>query len=181
MDQIISLSAQIMTGDNLEHSNSKCNSPKTRSRSFHGANTMFLQSLETCLTSTIGTEYFYRYLHQNHCEELAFYLQIIQKFKAQSTEIERYGVVKEMTKSCIEMNGTFAINISYETRKKYLDDFKNLKSDWVNHHHISIPLDYFKDVEMEMRRLIVKTHWKKFVDSVQELHNSANVDHLIIE
>ena len=117
MDQIISLSAQIMTGENVDDLESP-NSTKARSKSFHGTNTEFLKSLETCLESTIGTEYFYRYLHQNHCEELAFYLQILQKFKAGTTEIQRYGVVKEMIKSCINMNGTFAINISYETRKK---------------------------------------------------------------
>ena len=46
--------------------------------------------------------------------------------------------------------------------------------------NIKIPINYFKNVEIEMRRLIVKSHWMKFVDSVGELHNSANVDDLSV-
>ena len=110
MDQIISLSAEIMTGNNVTRSN--------RARSFHGTSTSFLESLEICLKSEIGTEYFYRYLQQNHCEELAIYLQLLQKFKVQTTDKQRYVVVKEIINTCVSPKGLYAVNISYETRKK---------------------------------------------------------------
>ena len=62
-----------------------------------------------------------------------------------------------------------------------LKDFKKLQQEWLNQRRIEIPNDYFKEVEIEMRRLIIKNHWMKFVNSVGQLHNSANLEHLTID
>ena len=101
-------SVQIMTGNLTRHG----------IKSFHGSNTSFLDSLEVCLSSEIGTEYFYRYLQQHYCEELTIYLQLIEKFKNETTIKQRYIVVKDIINICIEPKGRYAINISYETRQK---------------------------------------------------------------
>ncbi len=79
MEEIITVAARIMTGDINENNKVL----KRRPTAFHGVNTVFLQSLEVCLTSEIGREYFYRNLNQNCCEELTVYLELLRKFKNQ--------------------------------------------------------------------------------------------------
>eukprot|EP01084_Bolivina_argentea_P001174 2152_1 len=196
MEEIITLAARIMTGDITENNNENNDNNnmhskitvnenhitnyqhyhRRRTTAFHGVNTIFLQSLEVCLESVIGREYFYRYLHQNWCSELTVYLELIQKFKSQKYDKQRYIVAKDLINECISTNSKFAINISYETRTDLLDSFHKLNDKWLTS---QMPIDYFKNVEIEVRRLIITNHWKQFVYSVGELHNSANIEYLL--
>mmetsp|Transcript_43355 Transcript_43355/g.69477 ORF Transcript_43355/g.69477 Transcript_43355/m.69477 type:complete len:410 (+) Transcript_43355:26-1255(+) len=168
MDTIIHETALIMTGQAIQRMNH-----------FHGQQTHFLQSLEVCLSSSIGTEYFYRYLQQCQCPEIRHYLELLQKFKSQCSDKQRYVVAKQMIHQCVSENGVFAINISYEARNKSATSFRELENHGMD--GLAVSADYFEEIEMEMRRLIIKNHWMPFVRSVQVLHNSANVEHLIVD
>eukprot|EP01083_Nonionella_stella_P035706 97375_1 len=166
MEQVITISARIMNDTLLSRQNSM-----RRLSSFHGVNTLFLESLEMCLASDIGTEYFHRYLESQCCHEVSEYLKLMQKFHKQRTDQERCMVAKEIVKCCVDANGEYAVNISYETRKNLMDKWHKLEDEWLS---LAIPTDYFEDVEMEMRRLIVKNHWMKFVEGVGSLRNSVS-------
>eukprot|EP01084_Bolivina_argentea_P137594 242332_1 len=165
MEQILLLSAHIMIQTNFTRVRRK-----TRLAFFRGSNTPCLESLEKCLLSNIGSEYFFRYLINNYCEELVIYLKCIQKFKNAISDKERYNIAIDLMETCIFPNSRFAINISYETRNSLLVNFEVLKK------NKSVSSNYFSDVEMEIRRLIIKNHWKRFVRSITVLHNSAISD-----
>ena len=127
------------------------------------------RSLEECLGSVIGREYFYRYLKQHCCPEITVYLELMNKFKNQYTDSQRYFVAKDIIKQCISTHGKFQLNISYKTRLNALNLFNALPS-----LNPEIPVEFFNDVEIEMRRLIVTNYWKKFLNGVLELSDSLN-------
>eukprot|EP01083_Nonionella_stella_P301409 1033820_1 len=163
MDQVILMCAKIMTQQNTMYKN------HLRVRSFHGANTDFLASLETCLASAIGREYFHSYLKNQSSHEISVYLQLMQKFKDQQSNQDRYVVAKELMQYCIVSDGDFAINVSYETRKNVLDKLHTLPT-------LPTGPDYFTEVEVEMRRLIIKNYWFQFVESIASMRNSVSFD-----
>eukprot|EP01084_Bolivina_argentea_P119604 212054_1 len=158
------IQVQIMTQKRFKRVNRK-----NRLKLFRGINTPFLRTLETCLSSNIGSEYFYRYLINNYCEELVMYLKLMEQFKNARSNTERYDIGIDLMDTCIISTSTYAINISYETRNCLLAVFNEVKEKQ------SISKNFFESVEMEMRRLIMKNHWKRFVHSIADLHNSVSV------
>lgn len=113
MDEIFTLAAQIMTGQDIKHS-SHLNDIVS---SFGTEHIVFLQSLDKCLGSNIGREYLYRYLSQTWCEELAIFLQSLHRFKTQICPKARFMIARNICKTSIQSYATFTINISYETRQ----------------------------------------------------------------
>ena len=59
----------------------------------------FLGSLEQCLKSSMGREYFYNYLQQTYCDEIAIYLQLIAKFHLQTSNKERFMIAREIVRT----------------------------------------------------------------------------------
>ena len=103
-----------MTGQDLKYS-SHLNDIAT---SFGNNNIQFLQSLDICLKSSIGNEYFTRFLQQTWCDEIAIFLQSISRFKKQLSNKQRFIVARDIIKISIKPSATFSINISYECRNK---------------------------------------------------------------
>eukprot|EP01083_Nonionella_stella_P157094 509574_1 len=71
MDEIFSLAAQVMTEQPLQHSAYLMNI----TQQFAGQEIPFLKNLNTCLKSTIGKEYLFRYLAQTWCDEIVIFLK----------------------------------------------------------------------------------------------------------
>ena len=114
IDQIFTLAARIMTGQDL---NEVSNSYHLADLQDEMKDLPFLQSLPVCLASNIGREYLYRYLQQTFCDEIAIFLQSLAKFKIQSSDKERFMIARDIVKNSIDPSATFAVNISFETRQ----------------------------------------------------------------
>eukprot|EP01084_Bolivina_argentea_P169505 293825_1 len=127
-DEIFTLAAQIMTGQDLKTSYHL----NDIAQSFENENITFLQSVDICLKSPIGTEYLSRYLQQTWCDEIALFLQSISKFKQQTNDKARFIVARDITKTSIKPTATFCINISYECRQKSLNNMRFLEETFVN-------------------------------------------------
>ena len=113
MDEIFTLAAQIMTGQDIKYS-SHLNDIVS---SLGAENIIFIQNLDNCLKSNIGREYLYRYLSQTWCEELGMFLQCLFRFKNQTCPKARFMIARNIVKTSIQPHATFSVNISYETRQ----------------------------------------------------------------
>ena len=107
MDEIFTLAAQIMTGQDIKYS-SHLNDIVC---SFGTEQIVFLQSLNKCLASNIGREYLYKYLSQTWCEELAIFLQSLTRFKSQICPKARFMIARNICKTSIQPYATFTIII----------------------------------------------------------------------
>eukprot|EP01083_Nonionella_stella_P213771 770703_1 len=173
MDEIFSLAAQVMTGQELKF-NSHLNNI---TQQFKGNEIQFLANLETCLKSSIGREYLYRYLAQTWCEEIAIFSKNLYRFKKQMSDKERFMVAREITKSSIQPTATFCLNLSYENRVNAINKMKATNERFLSKETFEVSTDFFADVERETYRLIMDNHWKKFVHDIETLQaKSFNVE-----
>lgn len=117
MDEIFTLAAQIMTGEDINTSSFTTTKFHEISRSFGSLDIEFIKDLSQCLNSTIGREYLYRFLQQTWCDEIAIFLQIIAKFKKQLTPVQRFMIARDIIRTSIITKATFTLNISFECRQ----------------------------------------------------------------
>ena len=115
MDEIFTLAAQIMTGEDINTSSCTTKFHEI-SRSFGSLDIDFIKDLHQCLNSTIGWEYLYRYLQQTWCDEIAMFLQIVAKFKTQLTPVQRFMIARDIVSTSIDSESDTTLNISHECR-----------------------------------------------------------------
>eukprot|EP00483_Globobulimina_turgida_P005628 UN05638 len=166
-DEIFSLTAQMMTGQEL-----KCNSHLnniTQEFAIEGGDIPFLKDLETCLASTIGREYLFVYLSQTWCDEIVIFLKALFRFKSLMSDKERFMVARDITKTSIQPTGTFCLNISGETRINAINQMAELNEKFLSSQKFKVKTDFFLDVERETYKLIFQNHWTKFVEEIEVL------------
>lgn len=81
---------------------------------------VFLSSVDRCLQSSIGREFLYMFLTQTYCDEMAVFLQLLFKFKHQTTDKERFMTARNIVQTSIDPDGEFPINISYGVRTEVM-------------------------------------------------------------
>eukprot|EP01084_Bolivina_argentea_P175980 304615_1 len=123
MDEIFTLSAQIMTGQNLKNALHL----HDLSKQFQGKDIPFLANLDACLKCTIGKEYLYRYLAQTWCDEMVIFEQSMRRFKQAMSDKERFMIARDITKTCIKPTASFALNLSYEHRINAMSSMTELE------------------------------------------------------
>eukprot|EP01084_Bolivina_argentea_P278553 475918_1 len=169
IDKIFSVASQIMTGEDL-HS---VQSLQDFAESFD--NLDFIQSLDICLKSQVGMQYLYRFLEQTFCDELVIWLQEMKTFKCAMSDKERFMIARRIKVTCIEPIAPFSINISHETRTQLLLMMKELEKQW----HIGVRNEFkvssqlFDKCNIEIKRLMAKNHWKRFVQNINNFKNSS--------
>eukprot|EP01083_Nonionella_stella_P098346 276514_1 len=170
LDEIFSLTAQIMTGDIESHF-------KDLNQQFAGDNIPFLHSLDACLKSSIGSEYLYRFLSQTWCDEIVMFLQSISRFRGMISDKERYIMAKDITALSIQPSAKFALNLSYATRHTILCDMAKLEELFVKKQSFQMDTKFFAQVEADVKDLIQQNHWVKFVQGIEVLKlKSFNVE-----
>ena len=135
------------------------------------------------LYTDIGLAYLTRFLHQNWCDEIAIFLDLLKKYKhstkcsnsinyktyknyLNNDKMNRWQIANNIIRLCIDPNSLFALNISYECRQDVLQKYKNIKC------NKELKDEYFLEVEDEVCRLIMQNHWKKFVDDITQLSSN---------
>ena len=125
MDEIFTLAAQIMTGEDINTSSCTTKFHEI-SRSFGSLDIEFIKDLNQCLNSTIGREYLYRFLQQTWCDEIAIFLQTVAKFKKQLTPVQRFMIARDIIRTSINTQATFTLNISFECRQSVCSSMSHL-------------------------------------------------------
>eukprot|EP01083_Nonionella_stella_P040097 109020_1 len=169
MDELFSFAAQVMTGQNIRQSSYLMEITKQ----FQGDHIPFLQSLEKCLQSPIGTEYLERFLSQTWCDELVIFLQSLKRFKRLVTNKERFIVAREIIKHSIDPIATFSLNLSYEIRGKMLYDMTLLEGKFAQQEDFEVSVDFFEEIEKDVLRLIINNHWQRFVKDIETLQSKS--------
>eukprot|EP01084_Bolivina_argentea_P213117 362075_1 len=173
IDEIFSVSAQVMTGQSLMQS-SHLVEIMTQ---FKGNKVPFLKNLNSCLNSSIGREYLYDFLRQTWCDEIALFLKSLFRYKSLMSNKERLMVARDIIKISIQPSASFCLNLSYETRTNVLNQMIELEEKFNRQKSFTITADFFIQVEREMYKLIIENHWIKFVQDINVLHlKSFNVD-----
>lgn len=165
LDEIFALASQVMTGQELQENSHLM----MLSAQFQGTNIPFLESVECCLQSTIGAEYFYRYLQQLCCDEIVMFLKSVSRFKALVCDKERFMVVRQIQKACIASSGPFSLNLSYHCRTTIMSVVQELEKTFAAKEALIVPIDLFESVEWEVHRLLLSNHWNQFVESIELL------------
>eukprot|EP01083_Nonionella_stella_P089662 250249_1 len=160
MDEIFTLSAQIMTGQHLQ---CELNDITTQLED------PFLESLDLCLESVVGTQYLYRFLAAAWCDEIVLFLKSLALFKSAVSDQKRLIIARDITKTCIRATATFALNLSYEDRADAMRRMDGLEKLFTRNEDVVVPMDLFVEVEREVRKLIWTNHWNKFVDEMKIL------------
>eukprot|EP00484_Ammonia_sp_Unknown_P018395 CAMPEP_0197038180 /NCGR_PEP_ID=MMETSP1384-20130603/15163_1 /TAXON_ID=29189 /ORGANISM="Ammonia sp." /LENGTH=410 /DNA_ID=CAMNT_0042468577 /DNA_START=24 /DNA_END=1256 /DNA_ORIENTATION=+ len=169
-DEIFSVAAQIMTGQELG-SSSRLNQINQQ---FQDNAIPFLKGIDVCLQSNIGQEYLYRFLQQTWCDEMVIFLKALARFKSSPSNGERFMVARQITKTCIEASGSFSLNISYEQRMASLNAMEALEKKFAAKLALDIPVTLFENVETEIYKLINENHWNKFKDSIRSLQQKSS-------
>ena len=99
IDVIFTMAAQIMTQQSLNKVFYLNDVAKNTLNDDKDHNMDFLESLEKCLKSAMGREYFYKYLQQSICDEIIIYLQLIAKFHSQTSDKERFMVARDIIRT----------------------------------------------------------------------------------
>eukprot|EP01084_Bolivina_argentea_P047267 87082_1 len=115
-----------------------------------------LNSMNNCLSSPIGKEYFCQYLNTTYCEEIVVWLQSLDSFYSTVNESERFIIAENIYNRSISRSAPFGIAISHETRQKMKMKMKKLNN------LTKIPSDLFVECETEIYKLIEANHWKRF-------------------
>lgn len=178
IDVIFTMATKIMTQREFNKLTYLDDVANQSSHDLHGCQQLdFLKSFEECLASPMGRQYFYDYLQSVYCHEFVVYLQLINKFHAQNSDVQRFVVARELTKTCILCQANFALNISHECRETTIERMQKLEAKWQANKQLKqskqekfhVSPEMFSCVEMEMRRCIIKTHWKMFTDRVRNI------------
>eukprot|EP01084_Bolivina_argentea_P005404 10202_1 len=135
-------------------------------------NTYFLRSLRECIKSDIGRQLLFRFLHQVYCDEIVIFLQLITKYKSETDDRIKFLIAKDILRICIDFEGIFAINISYECRQQIIQTIQECEKQFEDYDiEFVMDMEFLVDAEDQMCRLIMQTHWKKFK---QIIHNSCD-------
>eukprot|EP01084_Bolivina_argentea_P266870 452824_1 len=164
MDEVFILIASIMMGEDKNNTHLS-----DITNLLHENNIQFLQSLDVCLVSDVGREYFVRYLQQTWCHEIAMWLQSINRFRKAMNDKERFFIARNIVKVSIKSSSTFSINISYYARCEILNGMKIMQQRFAMKEKLDIKSDFFEKIEREMVDLIEKNHWMKFVSNMNKL------------
>ena len=106
VEEIFIFAAQSMTGKDLKLSSAL-------------NDTSFLRSLRCCLVDKIGSKYLYRFLHQRYCDEMVMFLHLLSLYKNTSQNPSlRHIIAKDICSNCIDAEGPFSINLSYDLRER---------------------------------------------------------------
>eukprot|EP01083_Nonionella_stella_P067935 180015_1 len=110
----------------------------------------FLKNLHVCLKSDAGKAYLYRYFQQTFCDELVIYLQSMQRYKASTSDKERFMIARDICKASIRETAPFAINISCGARGTALATIKQLEMQFLdrsNTKEFRVPITLFDECE----------------------------------
>jgi len=170
IDQIFTLAAKIMTGQN----------PNEVANGYHLSDLhdemkdhAFLKSLKICMESQIGREYLYRYLQQTFCDEIVIFLEWMNKFRKQTSDKERFMVARDIVKNSIESEATFSINVSYETRQNALSAMKAFENTFSEKSDLKVDANLFLPVETEIFKLINDNHWIRFTQTFKNVDSGS--------
>mmetsp|Transcript_20321 Transcript_20321/g.32291 ORF Transcript_20321/g.32291 Transcript_20321/m.32291 type:complete len:100 (+) Transcript_20321:2-301(+) len=86
---------------------------------------------------------------------------------------ERFMVARDITKTCIEPSATFTLNISYECRANTLRMMGLFEHKFALKEPMEIPVTIFDEVEQEIYQLMLRNHWSRFVESIQDLQDKS--------
>eukprot|EP01084_Bolivina_argentea_P285402 489414_1 len=168
MDEIFILISNIMMGQRPNPYQNKSHL-KDINATMHKENVQFLQSLHVCLESSVGKDYFIRYLKQTWCHEIAIWLESILRFKNATNDKQRFFIARNINKVSIQSSSVFAINISYGARQGALQRMTTMEERFATKQALNIDSDLFTKVEHEMIELMRKNHWVNFVNDVKKL------------
>eukprot|EP00483_Globobulimina_turgida_P003981 UN03989 len=138
-------------------------------------NAIFLHSIRACIKSTVGRQYLFRYFHQTYCDEMVMFLKLVTMYKAE-TDANRFLIAKEIQRICIDAEGVFAINISYECRQQITRNIDKYEKEYVDNSHANhrMEQDFFIDAEDEICRLIRQNHWRRFKQVIHDLFSKES-------
>eukprot|EP01083_Nonionella_stella_P261860 891040_1 len=151
MDEIFILISNIMMGQRPNPYQNKSHL-KDINATMHKENVQFLQSLHVCLESSVGKDYFIRYLKQTWCHEIAIWLESILRFKNATNDKQRFFIARNINKVSIQSSSVFAINISYGARQGALQRMTTMEERFATKQALNIDSDLFTKV------------WRFFVD-----------------
>eukprot|EP01084_Bolivina_argentea_P088692 160123_1 len=109
-------------------------------------NINFIKNLKVCLQSSIGREYLYCFLQETYCDEIATFLQLLSKFKGQSSDIQRFMIAREVVQISIQSSSNLTINISYNCRKNILIAMTEMERQFKSKQYFNVNNDFFSAV-----------------------------------
>lgn len=146
---------------------------KLSSKSHDISQLFFLRSLRDCIADQVGSQYLFKYLHKNYCDEMVMFLYLLSIFKKTEHDAQlRFIITQNICQTCIDSQGSFAINISYDHRQTILFAMKNYEKKRRNNLDKKCPeidMEFFIDIEDQVCRLILQTHWNKFIQYMNQL------------
>eukprot|EP01083_Nonionella_stella_P146518 460919_1 len=169
MDEIFTICAQIMSGQDLARSPHL----KYITQSFAEEDVSFLNDLDHCLQSSVGKQYLFAFLRQTFCDEMVLFLQSIQEFKCKMNAMQMFMVARHIINSSIVSDATLSLNLSFECRDETLKAMQTLEQRFKSKEPIYIDANFFAQVEYEVYVLILNNHWKRFVSNMKTVHGRS--------
>eukprot|EP01083_Nonionella_stella_P096855 272309_1 len=162
IDKLFTVTAELMMNEDM-HSVPMMND---------GGSLTFLNSISDCLDSQVGKAYLYRHFHNTACDELVIYLESIRRYKAATSDKQRFMIGRDICKTSIQSTAQFAINISHEAREDTLDVMVQLEAQFFkpcSSQSFDVPITLFDQSQNEILRLIKQNHWVQFKREITNL------------
>jgi len=156
LDYMFTLASQLMMGGG--------------STTEHSPETEYLNNLQTCLRSSVGRAYLFRYWQQTWCDELVIYSQNIQKFEQQTNDKGRFMIARNIVEVSINAQSDLAVNISYNCRQNALELMQEYEQQFQLKQDIKVSAKMFDSVTSEIHALIMSNHWNTFKRSIKTMN-----------
>jgi len=156
LDYMFTLASQLMMGGG--------------SMTEHSPETEYLNNLQTCLRSSVGRAYLFRYWQQTWCDELVIYSQNIQKFEQQTNDKGRFMIARNIVEVSINAQSDLAVNISYNCRQNALELMQEYEQQFQLKQDIKVSAKMFDSVTSEIHALIMSNHWNTFKRSIKTMN-----------
>eukprot|EP00485_Elphidium_margaritaceum_P013481 CAMPEP_0202731496 /NCGR_PEP_ID=MMETSP1385-20130828/187182_1 /ASSEMBLY_ACC=CAM_ASM_000861 /TAXON_ID=933848 /ORGANISM="Elphidium margaritaceum" /LENGTH=418 /DNA_ID=CAMNT_0049397797 /DNA_START=24 /DNA_END=1281 /DNA_ORIENTATION=+ len=156
VDYMFTLASQLMMGG--------------ASTTEHSPETEYLNNLQTCLRSSVGRAYLFRYWQQTWCDELVIYSQNIQKFEQQTNDKGRFMIARNIVEVSINAQSDLAVNISYNCRQNALELMQEYEQQFQLKQDIKVSAKMFDSVTSEIHALIMSNHWNTFKRSIKTMN-----------
>ncbi len=97
----------------------------------------------------------------------------MKKFQDQTSDKGRFMIARNIIEISIDPEASFTLNISYQTRSNVLEKMKYYEQKFLEKEAFLISTDFFKDVSMEIHRLIMENHWIKFRKAMKNMNHDG--------
>eukprot|EP01084_Bolivina_argentea_P108076 193152_1 len=160
VDKVFTVAARIIADEELNKITIKSSN-----------NVAFLESLDACLSSSVGREYLFEYFHAKSCNEIVKFLQLLSKMQLQTTDKGKYIVARDIVKRCILPNG---INHSMTNKnvKQILESMQKLEKWYLMKKDFKFEVKLFSDAEYDVYKSIMQNYWSDFVFNVEHMMNN---------